>query len=206
MLKQIEKTIKEYSLDINDDSINLLSEFAKEILDKNQKINLISKSDEKNIIERHIIDSAMVLKSGFISEKINNIIDIGSGAGFPGAVIGIIYPEIKITLCEQREKKAMFLIWIKQKLKLDNIEILNKRIDKKNQLKYDMVTQRAAAQFEEIYPIAYSLLNENGTFVSWMSEKDITKIKDDKKPDFIYNYYLKDGIKRSLGLWRKKDF
>jgi 16S rRNA (guanine527-N7)-methyltransferase len=148
----------------------------------------------------------MVLKSGFISEKINNIIDIGSGAGFPGAVIGIIYPEIKITLCEQREKKAMFLIWIKQKLKLDNIEILNKRIDKKNQLKYDMVTQRAAAQFEEIYPIAYSLLNENGTFVSWMSEKDITKIKDDKKPDFIYNYYLKDGIKRSLGLWRKKDF
>ena len=125
MLKQIEKTIKEYSLDINDDSINLLSEFAKEILDKNQKINLISKSDEKNIIERHIIDSAMVLKSGFISEKINNIIDIGSGAGFPGAVIGIIYPEIKITLCEQREKKAMFLIWIKQKLKLDNIEIFN---------------------------------------------------------------------------------
>ncbi len=206
MLKQIEKTIKEYSLDINDDSINLLSEFAKEILDKNQKINLISKSDEKNIIERHIIDSAMVLKSGFISEKINNIIDIGSGAGFPGAVIGIIYPEIKITLCEQREKKAMFLIWIKQKLKLDNIEILNKRMDRKNELKYDMVTQRAAAQFEEIYPIAYSLLNENGAFVSWMSEKDITKIKDDKKPDFIYNYYLKDGIKRSLGLWRKKDF
>lgn len=206
MLKPIEQAIKEYSLNINGDSINLLSEFANEILDKNGKINLISKSDEKNIIERHIIDSAMVLKSGFISEKTNNIIDIGSGAGFPGVVIGIIYPEIKITLCEQRVKKAMFLIWIKQKLKLDNIEILNKRIDKKNELKYDMVTQRAAAQFEEIYPIAYSLLNENGAFVSWMSEKDITKIKDDKKPDFIYNYYLKDGIKRSLGLWRKKDF
>jgi len=204
MQESIKKAIKDYSINADDEAIEKLSTYAKEVIDKNKKINLISKKDEKNIIERHIIDSLIVLKFPIADElKNKEIIDIGSGAGFPAIPLSIVLKNARITLSEQRKKKFFFLIWIKQLLKLENIRILNQMIDKTHNNRYDIATQRAAARFDDLYPIVSSLLNEKGIFISWMMEKDLMEIGNNKSPNFIYNYYLSDGVKRVLAIWRK---
>jgi 16S rRNA (guanine527-N7)-methyltransferase len=204
MQESIKKAIKDYSINADDEAIEKLSTYAKEVIDKNKKINLISKKDEKNIIERHIIDSLIVLKFPIADElKNKEIIDIGSGAGFPAIPLSIVLKNARITLSEQRKKKFFFLIWIKQLLKLENIRILNQMIDKTHNNRYDIATQRATARFDDLYPIVSSLLNEKGIFISWMMEKDLMEIGNNKSPNFIYNYYLSDGVKRVLAIWRR---
>ncbi len=197
MLKEIKKTLEEYSLNVSSEKILKLNDFISEIIDKNKKVNLISKNDEINIIDRHLIDCLMITKTGLIENQ-KELIDIGSGGGFPGIVTAIIYDNLTVTLSEQKQRKYYFLVYIKEKLKLNNIKILNKHINKNHTEKYDIVTQRAAGKFDDIYPVSIELLKSGGLFISWLSYCDTQKLKLKTVPHFIYNYKLKDGKERSI--------
>jgi len=201
MKEKIKILIDKYLISLSDEKIEKLADFASEVIDKNKKVNLISPKDENRIIERHIIDSLIFFKLDFIKSEMITVLDIGSGGGFPGIVIAIVNDKMKITLAEKKVKKYMFLLWIKEKLKLKNIDILNREINGNEGILFDMVIQRASGRIEKIYPIAMKLLKEEGFFLSWMSFKDIQEYQN--QPNFIYNYYLEDGIKRALCIWRK---
>jgi 16S rRNA (guanine527-N7)-methyltransferase len=201
MKEKLKTLINKYSLSITDEKIDKLIDFASEVIDKNKKVNLISSKDENRIIERHIIDSLIFFKLDFIKGKNQTILDIGSGGGFPGVVIAIIDESIKITLSEKRMRKYMFLLWIREKLKLKNVDIIGKKISGNENLFFDIITQRASGKIDYIHPLAMKLLKEDGKFISWMSEDDLKGYQN--QPNFIYNYYLEDGVKRSLCVWRK---
>jgi len=201
MKENLKTLINKYSLSITDEKIDKLIDFAYEVIDKNKKVNLISSKDENRIIERHIIDSLIFFKLDFIKGKNQTILDIGSGGGFPGIVIAIIDENLKITLSEKRMRKYMFLLWIKEKLKLKNVDIIGKEISGNENLFFDIITQRASGKIDYIHSLAMKLLKEDGKFISWMSEDDLKGYQN--QPNFIYNYYLEDGVKRSLCVWRK---
>jgi len=201
MKEKLKTLINKYSLSITDEKIDKLIDFAWEIIDKNKKVNLISSKDENRIIERHIIDSLIFFKLDFIKGKNQTLLDIGSGGGFPGVVIAIIDENLKITLSEKRMRKYMFLLWIKEKLKLKNVDIIGKEINANENLFFDIITQRASGKIDYIHPLAMKLLKEDGKFISWMSEDDLKGYQN--QPNFIYNYYLEDGVKRSICVWRK---
>jgi len=201
MKEKIKILLNKYSISINDENIEKLVIFAEEVIDKNKKINLISYRDETKIIERHIMDSLMFKKFDIIANEDLTLLDIGSGAGFPGIIISIVNHNLKITLAEKRIKKYMFLLWIKEKLKLKNVSIINKEILGNEGFYFDFITQRASGKIENIHPLAMKLLKNGGYFVSWMSDNDFKKYQI--QPNFIYNYYLEDGIKRAICIWRK---
>lgn len=136
------------------DTIERFKFYHFQILKWNKKAKLISRNDEKRIISRHFIESLLFLK-GFDFNKDITIGDLGSGAGFPGLVIKLFNPELKMFLIESNKKKSMFLSFIIEELGLDNIEIIHKRVEtlceEENFLEYfDVMTARAVARYQKI--------------------------------------------------------
>ncbi|MCX7641514.1 MAG: 16S rRNA (guanine(527)-N(7))-methyltransferase RsmG [Elusimicrobiales bacterium] len=201
-MEEIKKELNKYQINVDLEKIEKFTIFIKEVIDKNTYINLISKYDINNIIERHLIDSIIAIKDTRFLEVFNKkqILDIGSGGGFPSIPLAIIFTNSHFTLSDSSYKKYEFLLWIKEKLKLNNIDIINQRINQKHFKKYDVITQRAASKFEDLYKIALKLLEKNGFFVSWLSYKDAKKYE--KNFNFIYNYNLK-GREMSICFLKK---
>tara|TARA_B100001540_G_scaffold301026_1_gene307046 strand:- start:43 stop:681 length:639 start_codon:yes stop_codon:yes gene_type:complete len=119
------KRILSKNLNFNDKKLKLIEEFVKEVLIFNKKYNLISQSSEKEIWERHVLDSAQLIK--YINHKnFNSVADLGTGAGFPGILLSIFYSDIltfHVKLYEKSKVKITFLKGLVEKLKLNNISI-----------------------------------------------------------------------------------
>ena len=120
-----------------------------------EKFNLVSQSSLEDAWNRHFMDSVQLLK--FIPEKAKYLIDFGSGAGFPGMVLAIILrektPYLKVTLVESIKKKTMYLKEVAEKTQT-NVEILNERIEKIKNKKYDVITSRAMSSLENLLTYA----------------------------------------------------
>ncbi len=119
------KRILSKNLNFNDKKLKLIEEFVKEVLIFNKKYNLISQSSEKEIWERHVLDSAQLIK--YINHKnFNSVADLGTGAGFPGILLSIFYSDIltfHVKLYEKSRVKITFLKGVVEKLRLNNIYI-----------------------------------------------------------------------------------
>ena len=113
------------NLNFNDKKLKLIEVFVKEVLIFNKKYNLISQRSEKVIWERHVLDSAQLIK--YIDHKnFNSIADLGTGAGFPGILLSIFYSDIltfHVKLYEKSRVKINFLKGVVEKLRLNNIYI-----------------------------------------------------------------------------------
>ena len=116
------KQILSKNLKFNDKKIELIEEFVKDVLIYNNKYNLISKSSEKNIWKRHVLDSAQLIKL-LDHKSFNSLADLGTGAGFPGILLSIFYSDIltfHVKLYEKSRVKVNFLRGILKKLRLTN--------------------------------------------------------------------------------------
>jgi 16S rRNA (guanine527-N7)-methyltransferase len=142
----------------------------------NNKINLISrKSDKPKDIYRHILDSLLILKAIEIP-KGAFLLDIGSGAGFPGIPIKIVRDDILLTLVESRRKKAFFLEHIVKLLSLENALVINQRAEEslKNSNfseKYDILTVKSVGGLKKIISLSCPFLKKDGLFVAYKGEK-----------------------------------
>ena len=143
-------------LNISRETLKELENYSNEIIQKNKKINLISKSTEKLIKQRHILDSAQTID--FINKKdIKNCTDLGSGAGLPGIVLSILMkskkPLFKLTLYEKSYHKSIFLDEMAKKFNL-NTEIHRKNIFDQRDLITDVIISRAFKPLPIIFQIA----------------------------------------------------
>ena len=119
------KQILSKNLKFNDKKIELIEEFVKDVLIYNNKYNLISKSSEKKIWKRHVLDSAQLIKL-LDHKSFNSLADLGTGAGFPGILLSIFYSDIltfHVKLYEKSRVKVNFLRGILKKLRLNNTYI-----------------------------------------------------------------------------------
>ena len=140
-------------LGFSDSSIKKLKKFHNYLLEYNKRYNLISKNTEKSIWIRHILDSAQIIK--FIEKsKEQNIVDFGSGAGFPGLIIAIYNENVRfhVKLYEKSPVKRAFLRNIKKELDIKNIDIENDVYGK--EIVADVIVCRAFKKLEEILKIS----------------------------------------------------
>ena len=152
------KKILKNVLNFSEKDINKLDYLRKSLLKYNSKYNLISKSTERSIWSRHILDSAQLTKY-FDTNHNSNLADLGSGAGFPGLVIAIFNknPKFHVKLYEKSPVKREFLVLIQKKLDL-NITINKNIYDDK--LNADIIVARAFKKLNEIISISREIIKK----------------------------------------------
>lgn len=190
------REINTLGIDLNDKILSNLEEYYNILKEENQKYNLTRIIEKEDVYLKHFYDSLTISK--IIDIKNQRICDLGSGAGFPGLVLAICYPESKLTLIESNGKKCYFLNIVKDKLELNNVTVINTRVEeyaKENREIYDIVTARAVAPLKHLLEYGVPLVKVNGSFVAMKSN-----IEEEKKN--IGNYYEKLDIK----LEEKKEF
>ena len=184
------------------DKLKIKADFTKYIevfLQKNAKLNLISKNDEKLLFEKHIYDS-LGIKLFF--EKYNitagDILDIGCGGGFPCVPIAIEFPEFNVTGLDSIRKKINAINEIKEELMLTNLTTICDRVENIKNKKFDVITSRAVADLSKICEYALPLLKAGGYFAAYKSRKAQEEIrnaikvlaKNNAKSDEIITYTL----------------
>ena len=173
MKSYLKDGIKKIGLEYSDDKIERLLIYFQELLEYNKHTNLTAIRDEKEILEKHFLDSLLLQK--LISEKKGKkIIDIGTGAGFPGMVLAIFNPEIEFTLLDSVGKKTKFLELVKNRLRLTNVEIVNSRaedyINLENRETYDIGLCRGVNRLNVILEYIIPFLRVGGYFFSQKME------------------------------------
>ena len=144
----LKKESKKINIKLDDKQLRDFYEYMKNLLEWNEKINLTAITDPKEIIIKHFIDSLTIMQ--YTKEK-DKIIDIGTGAGFPGVPIKIAKENVKITLVDSLNKRINFLNETIEKLELKNIETVHSRAEecgknKQYRENYDIAVSRAVAR------------------------------------------------------------
>ncbi len=180
---------------VSRETMGELDDFSDEILLKNKQINLISRSTEKSIKSRHIMDSAQTID--FIDKKdITMCTDIGSGAGLPGIVLGILMkprnPLFKVIFYEKSHHKSHFLEEMSRKFKL-NYEIQKKNIFDEENLETDVIISRAFKPLPVIFEIAINNF-KNFKYIIIFLGKGGKKILNDALKYWNFNYEKKKSL------------
>ena len=151
---------------VSRETIIKLSIFRDFLLKKNQKTNLIAKSQKDKIWMRHIHDSLRILALLEGKEPVN-ILDIGSGGGFPGIPLAIATKnlDIQYTLIESIKKKSAFLESARKLLDLSNVKVINKRVENLKNVEFDIITCRALAKLTQIFNYSHHLTKQNTVFL-----------------------------------------
>ena len=153
-------------IDITNEIFNKFEMYKDLLIEWNNKFNLTTIIKEEDIYLKHFFDSLYITKFHDFNNK--KICDFGTGAGFPGMVLAILFKNSNFTLLESNNKKVLFLNEVKNRLKLDNITIINERAEiygKTNREIFDIVTCRAVSNLSIILELAISMLKVNGLFI-----------------------------------------
>ncbi len=161
----------DYGIELTAQQVDLLGIFLDALVEWNNKINLTGISDRMRIIDELIIDSLMPVPHLPIEA---NLVDIGSGAGFPAIIIKIARPGLKIRLIEANGKKASFLRYVIHSLKLKDIEPINRRIetlsDEIRKWGCDIVTSRAMTGLKDVISLSCPFLKNGGFIVGFLGK------------------------------------
>lgn len=181
-------SLKELNINITQKDLEKLNLYYNILVEENKKYNLTSITEEPLVYLKHFYDSLTITK--IIELNNQTLCDIGTGAGFPGVVLQIMYPNLKITLIESNNKKCNFLNILKEKLDLPNLTIINSRAEdysKNNREIFDIVTSRAVAPLKHLLEYSIPLVKVNGYYIAMKSniDNEITNID---------NYYKKLDI------------
>ncbi len=167
-IKEFINYAKNFNIDVSPSQIEQILIYLEELQRWNQKINLISAKNVRELLIRHVLDS--LVPSRFLEEKCA-LLDAGTGAGFPGIPLKILRPDLFIVLVESRRKKVAFNQFILNKLGLLKIEAIWSRIEDPAFIqrfikhRFDGIISRAAMPDEIIFKAGESLLNERGQFL-----------------------------------------
>ena len=154
-------------VDIDDDIFSKLDIYYNFLIESNNKFNLTTITKEEDVYLKHFYDSICAYLSGNIKDGIG-LCDFGSGAGFPGMVLAIVFPNINVTLVESNNKKCGFLHDLKCKLGLTNVNVVCDRVEnfaKSNRNKFDVVICRAVSSISIITELGSALVKLNGNMV-----------------------------------------
>lgn len=171
--------LKKINITVTDRMLEQLEKYDEVLRAENKKYNLTAIKNKEDVYLKHFYDSLTLSK--IIKLENQSLCDIGTGAGFPGMVLKIIYPNLKVTLVDATEKKCKFLQLVIQKLGLKDIEVIHARAEiysKTVREKYDIVTSRAVAPLKHLLEYSIPLVKVEGNYIAMKSDiqKEIENI------------------------------
>lgn len=170
-----EKDLKELGVTLTDKQINQFLRYYEMLIEWNEKVNLTAITDYDEVMKKHFVDSVSLIKAYDVSKK-SSVIDVGTGAGFPGLALKIAYPALKVTLLDSLNKRILFLNEVINELQLEDIDVIHGRAEdyaKPDKLreKFDLCVSRAVANLSTLSEYCLPYVKKGGYFISYKSEK-----------------------------------
>ena len=194
--------LKKINIIPTSDQLDKLEKYYELLIEYNKVMNLTGITEKDQVYLKHFYDSLTIIKAVDLNNY-DSLCDMGTGAGFPGLVLKIFYPHLKVTLIDSLNKRINFLNEVIKQLKLDKIEAIHARLEEYgivNRDKYDIVTSRAVASINVLLEYAAPILKVNGLFICMKgnleNEKDYQNamnklnIKEENKVEFELPFEL----------------
>lgn len=156
------------------------------LIEWNSFMNLTAITEFSEVVKKHYVDSASLIKAvPDLPEKSYTLIDVGTGAGFPGIPLKILFPDLKITLLDSLNKRVAFLKEVISSLGLKEIEVIHGRAEdfaKQEKLResYDLCVSRAVANLSVLAEYCIPFVKKNGFFIAYKSESALDEFKNSR--------------------------
>ncbi len=188
------KEVEKLGISVDDKILKCLDTYYEMLIDYNSHTNLTRITDEEDVYLKHFYDSLTLIKA----VKLNNqsLLDVGTGAGFPGLVLKIVFPDLKVTLVDSLNKRIIFLNNVIEKLNLKGINTVHERIEdyaKISRESFDIVTSRAVASLPVLSEMCIPLICERGLFIPMKADAK-EEIKSSENAIKTLGGVLKDTI------------
>lgn len=160
--------LQKLNINLTPKQISDLDYYCHFLIEYNQHTNLTAIKEENQVYLKHFYDSLTIVK-GLDLSKYHNLIDIGTGAGFPGMVLKIVFPHLNITLLDSNNKKITFLQQLAEKLNLTNINFFHGRAEEfcqKNRETFEVVTARAVSNMNTLAELCLPLVKKDYYFIA----------------------------------------
>ena len=207
------KLLSSHGLELSPLQLQQLDDYASFLKEYNEKINLTAITEYEEVLEKHFYDSLLL---SFHKEMKGSLCDIGSGAGFPGVVLKICYPELKVDLVEPLGKRCVFLNELIKREGLEGIDVLNVRgedLSRQAREKYDFVTARAVSSLNVLIEVCGALVKKDGYFIALRGKNGLEELKGAQrafmemgfKEEETFEEHLADDSLRIISFYKKKE-
>lgn len=183
-MQQLENAMIQLKIQYSAEMLQTFKDYMELVLSWNQKVNLTAITDRDEFIKKHFIDSLICAKEEEV-EIAQTVIDVGTGAGFPGLPLAIIYPEKQFLLIDSLNKRVKILEEIYTNLNIKNVTVLHSRAEEAGQQKtyrerFDLCVSRAVANLSTLSEYCLPFIKTNGYFLAYKgpdyeSELDVSK-------------------------------
>lgn len=192
------------SLDINltDSQVQQFLTYYEMLAEWNQVMNLTAITDYDDVMKKHFIDSLSLVKAYDVSQK-KTVIDVGTGAGFPGLALKIAFPNLKVTLLDSLNKRIQFLNEVIKELNLSDVETIHGRAEdfarpEKFREKFDLCVSRAVANLSVLSEYCLPFVKIGGEFISYKSEKIAEEMDGAQKAISLLGGKIKNQVEFQL--------
>lgn len=195
--------LEKLSVTLSEQQLEQFEIYYDMLIEKNKVMNLTAITEFEEVLEKHFLDSVSLIRAVDLQQPLK-VMDLGTGAGFPGIPLKIVFPNLKITLADSLNKRVLFLQEVIQALGLTDIEAIHGRAEdlareKSQRQQYDLCVSRAVANLSTLSEYCLPFVKIGGKFVSYKSGDCNEEVTNSKSAVFLLGGKITDTVKFDLG-------
>lgn len=201
-LEKFKNGLQQLHIALSEKQMEQFLQYYELLVEKNKVMNLTAITEFDEVVEKHFLDSVSLTQQLDLHQPLK-VLDLGTGAGFPGIPLKIVFPELEITLMDSLNKRVLFLQDVISSLQLENIEAVHGRAEeaaknKKYREGFDLCVSRAVANISTLSEYCLPFVKIGGSFISYKSSTIEDELEDGKKGIAILGGKVKDVYKFTL--------